>query len=153
VFRPGCLAAWQVKRTLAYIETNLESKLGVAHLADGVALSKGHFSRAFRQSLGIPPMVYVATRRIERAKIMMTSTSEQLAVIALACGFSDQSHLNRSFRCFVGVSPGRWRRSKRGGGRVMAAIDTNVQVTRGRTGAPIAFAAFVKDSGRIAIEC
>lgn len=111
VFRPGCLAAWQVKRTLAYIEANLESKLRVDHLADGVALSEGHFSRAFRQSLGIPPKVYVATRRVERAKIMMTSTRERLMVIALACGFSDQSHLNRAFRRFVGVSPGRWRRS------------------------------------------
>jgi transcriptional regulator GlxA family with amidase domain len=94
-----------------YIEANLESKLGVDHLADGVALSKGHFSRAFRQRLGIPPMVYVATRRVERAKMMMTSTKEQLTVIALACGFSDQSHLNRAFRRLVGVSPGRWRRS------------------------------------------
>jgi AraC family transcriptional regulator len=64
--------------------------------------------------MGLPPMVYVAARRVERAKAMMTSTTERLTEIALACGFADQSHLNRSFRRMVGVSPGVWRRSHAG---------------------------------------
>jgi AraC-like DNA-binding protein len=41
---------------------------------------------------------------------MMTSTRERLTDIALACGFADQSHLNRHFRRVVGTSPGLWRR-------------------------------------------
>ena len=109
-FRHGGLAAWQTKRTVAYIEANLESKLAIGELADLVALSKGHFSRAFKQSLGSSPMAYVGLRRIERAKLMMTSTNERLTNIALACGFADQSHLNRHFRRVVGMSPGHWRR-------------------------------------------
>jgi AraC family transcriptional regulator len=55
-------------------------------------------------------MTYVAARRVERAKLMMTSTQERLAVIALACGFADQPHFNRHFRGAVGMSPGLWRR-------------------------------------------
>jgi AraC-like DNA-binding protein len=55
-------------------------------------------------------MAFVVARRIERAKLMMTSTRERLTDIALACGFSDQSHLNRHFRRVVGTSPGLWRR-------------------------------------------
>jgi AraC-like DNA-binding protein len=58
-----------------------------------------------------PPIAYVAARRAERAKLMMTSTPERLTDIALACGFSDQPHLNRSFRRVVGTSPGHWRRT------------------------------------------
>jgi AraC-like DNA-binding protein len=53
----------------------------------------------------------VKLRRIERAKVLMTSTDQQLTDIALICGFADQSHLNRSFRRVLGVSPGRWRRT------------------------------------------
>jgi AraC family transcriptional regulator len=109
--RPGGLAAWQAKRVVEYIEDNLGSKMGVRDVSDLVALSPGHFSRAFRQSLGSPPMAYIAARRIERAKLMMTSTRERLTDIALACGFSDQSHLTRCFRRVVGMSPGRWRRT------------------------------------------
>ncbi len=109
--RSGGLARWQAKRAVAYIEANLESKLEVHGLAKLVSFSKSHFSRAFKRSLGLPPMAYVMLRRIERAKVLMTSTSQQLTEIALICGFADQSHLNRSFRRFIGVSPGRWRRT------------------------------------------
>jgi AraC family transcriptional regulator len=107
----GGLAPWQAKRTLAFIEENLGSKLVMTDLSGLVSLSKGHFSRAFKRSLGLSPMAYVRSRRVERAKVMMTSTREQLTEIAMACGFADQAHLNRSFRRLVGVSPGVWRRS------------------------------------------
>jgi AraC family transcriptional regulator len=111
VFRPGGLARWQAKRALAYIEDNLGAKLAISDLAGLVAFSKSHFSRAFKRSLGLSPMAYVAIRRVERAKVMMASTREQLTDIAMACGFADQSHLNKSFRRKFGISPGLWRRA------------------------------------------
>ncbi len=109
--RPGSLPFWQVKRALAYIETNLESKIAIKDLASSFGISKSHFSRAFRHSLGCPPMTFVCRRRIERVKQMMTSERQRLSDIALACGFADQSHMNRVFRRVEGVSPGAWRRS------------------------------------------
>jgi AraC-like DNA-binding protein len=111
IWRPGGLAAWQANRALRYIEGKLESKVAIREIADCVALSASHFSRAFNHSLGSSPCAYVAARRVERAKLMMTSTRERLAYIALACGFSDQPHLNKSFRRVVGMSPGVWRRT------------------------------------------
>jgi transcriptional regulator GlxA family with amidase domain len=60
--------------------------------------------------MGSPPMVYVSMRRVDRAKLMITSTGQTLTEIALACGFADQSHLNRCFSRLIGVSPGKWRR-------------------------------------------
>jgi AraC-like DNA-binding protein len=80
-------------------------------LANVVALSRSHFSRAFKRSLGFSPMEYVVVRRVERAKAMISGTREPLAEVALTCGFADQAHFNRRFRDIVGVSPGRWRRS------------------------------------------
>jgi AraC family transcriptional regulator len=114
VLRPGGLAAWQAKRTVEYIEDNLGSKMALRDMADFVALSPSYFSRAFKQSLGSSPMAYVARRRVERAKLMMTSTRERLAAIALACGFADQSHFTRSFSRFVGMSPRLWRHTSIG---------------------------------------
>jgi len=111
ILRPGGLAAWQAKRAMEYIEDNLGSKMALRDLAGTVALSPGHFSRAFKQSLGSSPMAYLAARRVERAKLMMTSTRERLTEIALACGFADQSHLTKSFSRVVGISPRRWRRT------------------------------------------
>jgi AraC family transcriptional regulator len=104
------LARWQTKRTLAYIEANLPSKISTRQLAALVGFSQSHFARAFKRSLGLAPMAYVSSRRIERAKVIMRSTTEPLSQIALACGFADQSHLTRSFQRHAGMSPGLWRR-------------------------------------------
>lgn len=104
------LSRWQIDRALNYIEANLGSKVVSGDLANLVALSPSHFFRAFKQSMGFPPMAYVAARRIEKAKCMMASTRKKLVAIALECGFADQPHLNRSFRREVGLSPGQWRR-------------------------------------------
>jgi AraC family transcriptional regulator len=112
ILRPGGLSAWQANRALEYIEGNLGSKMMIGEIADCTAWSTSHFSRAFKRSLGCSPMTYVAMRRVERAKLMMTSTRERLALIALACGFADQSHFNRRFRRAVGMSPALWRRTE-----------------------------------------
>jgi AraC-like DNA-binding protein len=108
--QPGGLATWQAKRTLAYIEANLALKMEISDLAHVVALTRSHFSRAFKHSVGLSPRDYVVVRRVERAKVMISGTREPLAEVALACGFADQAHLNRRFRDIVGISPGRWRR-------------------------------------------
>jgi AraC-like DNA-binding protein len=109
--RPGGLAAWQANRALKFIEGNLGSKMAIREIADYVALSSSHFSRAFKRSLGSSPNAYVTERRVERALRMMASTQKSLTEIALACGFSDQPHFTRSFRRVVGMSPGVWRRT------------------------------------------
>jgi transcriptional regulator GlxA family with amidase domain len=49
-------------------------------------------------------------RRIERAKELLLDRSVELAEIAVACGFVDQSHLTRAFTKSEGYSPGKWRR-------------------------------------------
>jgi AraC family transcriptional regulator len=112
---PSGLADWQTKRVVDYIEHNLESSIDVHELAKLIAVSKGHFSRAFKKRVGLPPMAFIATRRVERAKTMLISTRESIANIAAACGFGDQAHLTRRFHCAVGVTPGRYRRINSGG--------------------------------------
>jgi transcriptional regulator GlxA family with amidase domain len=95
-----------------YIETHLESAISAADLAELADRSVYHFCRAFRESFSEPPHTYVMRRRIERAQGLMLQTNLSLAQIALDCGLADQAHLNKSFRRFVGQSPGAWRRAR-----------------------------------------
>ncbi len=109
----GGLAPWQIRRTQALMEARLEARLTTSELAAAVRLSKSHFATAFRQSFGEPPHLHLMKRRVERARHLMRTTDASLPEIALACGFSDQSHLSRLFRRLDGDTPSRWRRRAR----------------------------------------
>jgi len=53
--RLGGLAAWQSKRTAEYIEAHLGEQISLGTLAEIAQLSPFHFTRAFKQSFGMPP--------------------------------------------------------------------------------------------------
>lgn len=115
----GGLARWQIDRTLRHIDQGLEGTITLAQLAEGVRLSPGYFSRAFKQSFGVPPHAYVMACRVERAKTMLATTCVPLCDIALECGLADQAHLSRLFRRLTGETPCRWRRRHKMGVQVM----------------------------------
>jgi AraC-like DNA-binding protein len=57
------------------------------------------------------PHQWLLGRRIGKAKTLLTESSFTLSQIALACGFSSQSHFNAAFKSAMGISPGQWRRA------------------------------------------
>jgi AraC family transcriptional regulator len=103
------LSRERLKRVRDYIETHLDDRLTLTDLAEVACLSPYHFSRSFKQAVGIGPQRYVMQRRIDRAKTLMRRTKQPLAMIAQEAGFSDQSHLTSIFRRETGVTPGRYR--------------------------------------------
>ncbi|MEM1107646.1 MAG: AraC family transcriptional regulator [Planctomycetota bacterium] len=95
-----------------YIEAHLGDDITLDQLAGVTELSKHHFARLFKQSMGQTPHRYLMERRVERAKQLLRSPAEDfrtIASIALACGFTDQSHLGRHFKRIVGVTPAEFR--------------------------------------------
>ena len=107
----GGLPPVVTQRICEYIESHLDQKIGLEALAAMAGLSTHHFARAFHQSVGMPPHSYLLSRRLDRAELMLRETELPLSEIAVATGFSDQSHLARHFRRRTGMSPGlaRWK--------------------------------------------
>jgi AraC family transcriptional regulator len=103
------LSSDRLKRVRDYIETNLDDRLTLTDLAGVACLSQYHFSRSFKQAVGVGPQRYVTQRRLERAKTLIRRTNRPLAEIAQQVGFTDQSHLTSIFRRETGVTPGRYR--------------------------------------------
>lgn len=82
-------------------------------LARRAHMSRHHFARAFQRALGIPPMAYVRRLRVERAALLLASTSRSVAEIAFASGFSSAGRLSEAFRAHFGVAPSAWREAQR----------------------------------------
>ena len=106
----GGLPPALTQRICEYIDSHLDQKVGLDNLAALAGLSTHHFARAFHQSVGMPPHSYLLNRRLEQVERMLRETQLPLSEIALATGFSDQSHLARHFRRRTGISPShaRW---------------------------------------------
>lgn len=107
IVRAG-LASNILRRIDDWIETNLDQTIRLDELAMLANLSEFHFHRMFRLSRGVAPHAWVMERRVDRARILLQS-DRPIAEIAVACGFSSQSHLTRVFRQQTGRTPANYR--------------------------------------------
>lgn len=106
----GGLAPHVRHRVEERIAGDLGSPLRLRDLAELAGLSEFHFQRMFCESFGLSPHAYMTHRRIDRAKALLRS-GVPIAEIAVACGFSSQSHLTRVFRASTGATPADYRGS------------------------------------------
>ncbi|WP_426440129.1 helix-turn-helix domain-containing protein [Bradyrhizobium genosp. P] len=107
----GGLACWQRKRVAAYIEEHVADDIPLGTLAELARLSPWHFSRSFKQSFGVPPHKYHASRRIERAKQLLANRELSVTAIAFEVGFSETSTFSAAFHKLTGQTPSRYRRN------------------------------------------
>lgn len=92
-----------------YIDAHLYEPLNIRDLAIKVGYSTSYFGRSFQRAVGMSPHEYVMQRRIARAQELLLQTDSRLVDIALATGFSDQSHFCRRFHQLTGLPPRAFR--------------------------------------------
>ena len=107
----GGMAPRKLRKAIEFINNNLddEQAVGLAEVAVEVQMSYSHFARAFKQSMGVSPNVYMTEQRIERAKKLLAETNLRIADIALQTGFASQSHFTSTFRKLVWTTPKAFR--------------------------------------------
>jgi AraC family transcriptional regulator len=108
----GGMAPHKLRRAVEHISDHLEQEeeVSLAVVAEEVGMSYYHFSRSFKQSIGLSPINYITRQRIERAKRLLAETELPISEIALRTGFSSQSHFTTSFHRLAGVTPSSFRR-------------------------------------------
>jgi AraC-like DNA-binding protein len=98
-----------VRNAREYMETNFADSLSLTEMAGLVSLSPYYFARAFAREVGLPPHAYLEGVRIRKAAERL-GRGESIVTAALAVGYSDQSHLTRRFKRFLGITPGQYLR-------------------------------------------
>ena len=98
-----------VRRARERLESDPAAPVTLDELARDCSLSRYQLLRAFSRAFGLPPHAWLLQRRLAGARELLR-VGTPLAEIAASSGFSDQSHLTRSFVRQFGVTPGRYVR-------------------------------------------
>jgi AraC family transcriptional regulator len=111
------LAAPQPPRWLEQAKQLLQERFAepitLAEIARTVGVHPVHLSQVFHKHYNCTVGLYLRQRRIEFACQRLVSSTMPLSEIALAAGFSDQSHLTRMFKRYIGIPPSQYRESRR----------------------------------------
>ena len=93
--------AWAWRRL-----TETEGRRPIAAITNELGCSRRHLTTRFREQIGLAPKPFARILRFERAvRRLRSEGSGNLAEIAHDCGYYDQSHFNRDFRDFAGLTP------------------------------------------------
>lgn len=99
----------RMRRVSDFIQSNLGNRISLEDLAGVAALSQYHFSRSFKDAMGMTPARYVLDRRIKEAQRLLKHSARPLSDIAAACGFASQSHFTTAFKMVAGKTPKQFR--------------------------------------------
>jgi AraC family transcriptional regulator len=107
---PAGLDPHALRRVLEFMHEPTGTAVNLAKLADIAGVSRFHFVRMFRRSIGETPMAYLERIRLQRAQQMILAGKQTLAHIAAAVGYADQAHFTRRFRRRFGCTPAVYAR-------------------------------------------
>ncbi len=95
-----------------YLEQNVAGNINLESLVSFIGYSRTRFFSLFRETTGFTPGEYLRNLRIEKAKQLLTETTQTAVDIASACGFGDSAHFCRRFKDMTGFTPLSYRQHK-----------------------------------------
>ncbi len=100
-----------VARALALLHRDITRAWNVEDLSREVGLSRSALADHFTRLIGVPPMSYLASWRMQVATQNLRNTSASLAQVADKVGYSSEAAFSRAFKKAFGTAPATWRRS------------------------------------------
>ncbi len=93
-----------------YISVHINEKLSTKELAERTGYTEYYFSRKFKQEMGCGIREYITKEKIERAKMLLSSTNMSILDISLELSFSSRSYFSDTFQRICGISPAEYRK-------------------------------------------
>ncbi|WNR45485.1 AraC family transcriptional regulator [Paenibacillus roseipurpureus] len=100
-----------MREILLYMDQHYCENISLTTLSKRAAVSPAHFSRAFKQLIGMNFTAYILTKRIIRAKQLLQESDASVQTIAEMCGFESLPHFHAMFKRMLGLTPAAVRKS------------------------------------------
>ena len=100
-----------VARALALLHGDITRPWTVDDLGRDVGLSRSALADRFIRLIGVPPMHYLASWRMQVASQKLRNTNASLAQVAEVVGYDSEAAFSRAFKKAFGIAPATWRRS------------------------------------------
>lgn len=100
----------QLAAVLAHLDAHFAAVVRLKDLAEMAGMSRFHFVRQFKRSVGLAPHQYLTRLRIEEARRQLSLPRADVTEVARAVGFCNANHLARHFRAAYGITPSRFLR-------------------------------------------
>jgi transcriptional regulator GlxA family with amidase domain len=98
-----------VAKAQVWAKRNLAAPIGLADLARAAAVSPRTLIRRFHDAIGRTPLGYVQQLRIERAKMLLATSTLPVQNVLDRTGYADMSSFRKLFRSRTGMSPKGYR--------------------------------------------
>jgi AraC family transcriptional regulator len=98
-----------LKQVLEVLHARFTEHLTLEELARDVGVHPLHLARVFRRHCRSSVGEYVRKLRLDFVCRRLAASEAPIVEIALAAGFSDQSHFSKFFRAQIGMTPSRFR--------------------------------------------
>lgn len=105
----GNVISWHVRKSINYINENLNCNLSIKTLAKLVGLNPSYLSRLFKQETGGSIKQFVILARMNQAKELLRDSDLSYRDISVRLGFSSQSAFIAVFKKVTGITPKRYR--------------------------------------------
>lgn len=103
-----------LQRALRYLEDRIDAQTSVPELAHLIGVSPSHLSSLFRKVTGGGVTAHHLALKMARARVLLDTTSLSIVEIASRVGMNDPSYFSRRFRREHGVSPTKYRLTRKG---------------------------------------
>lgn len=98
-----------IQNALSYIDGNLSSTISIRQVAEFCGLSESRFKSKFKEEMGITPLAYINTEKIELAKFLLKEDIISITDIAFSLAFSSSNYFSSVFRKYTGYTPSEYK--------------------------------------------
>lgn len=99
-----------VKSVQQYLDDHYLEDINLDEYYNSLPFSKYYISRLFKTCMGITPINYIISKRMDLARELLNNTDKKIQDIANEVGYKDIYYFTKTFKKEIGVSPTKYRK-------------------------------------------